>query len=56
MNKVFIYLLFLIVMSSCQKKHQDVIEIYLTKERIPNKDGITLEQVNKKYFRTNRLY
>lgn len=50
MKKLFPYFIFLLILSSCQKKNQDVIEIYLTKERIPNKDGITLEQVNKKYF------
>ena len=47
MNKVFIYLLFLIVMSSCQKKSQDIIEIYLTKERIPHKVGVPFDEMSK---------
>lgn len=50
MKKLFPFLLLLISLISCQKKHQDVIEIYLTKERIPNNFGITLEEVSQKHF------
>lgn len=44
MKKLFPFLLLLISLISCQKKHQDVIEIYLTKERIPNKVGIPIQE------------
>src|SRR5690554_2038147 len=49
MKKLFPYLLLLLVLNSCQKKNQDVIEIYLTKERIPNNIGIPIQE----YFRIN---
>lgn len=41
MNKLLPLLSFLfLVFVSCEKPKRDTIEIYLTKERIPNKDGI----------------
>src|SRR5690606_23732456 len=43
MKKLFPFLL-LFVLYSCQKRQQDVIEIYLTKERIPNKAGISIQE------------
>src|SRR5690606_18094592 len=46
MKKLFPFLL-LFVLYSCQKKHQDVIEIYLTKERIPHKVGVPFEEIPK---------
>jgi hypothetical protein len=47
MKKLFPFLLLLISLISCQKKHQDVIEIYLTKERIPHKVGVPFEEIPK---------
>jgi len=47
MKKLFPYLIFLLILSSCQKKNQDVIEIYLTKERIPHKIGIPFHEMSK---------
>ncbi len=47
MKKLFPYLLFLLVFTSCQKKSQDVIEIYLTKERIPHKVGVPFDEMPK---------
>lgn len=44
-------MIFLLILSSCQQKNQDVIEIYLTKERIPNKVGIPIQE----YFRINNF-
>lgn len=51
MKKLFPFLLLLISLISCQKKHQDVIEIYLTKERIPNKVGIPIQE----YWTLNKM-
>lgn len=47
MKHLFPYLLLLFVLNSCQKKNQDIIEIYLTKERIPHKVGVPFEEIPK---------
>lgn len=47
MKKLFPYFIFLLILSSCQQKNQDVIEIYLTKERIPHKEGVPFDEMPK---------
>lgn len=39
--------MFILVFTSCQKTNQDVIEIYLTKERIPHKVGVPFKEMPK---------
>jgi len=46
-EKAISFLLLLMLLYSCQKKHQNVIEIYLTKERIPHKVGVPFDEMPK---------